>query len=261
LNSNNNERKDKIRRFLEKNPRWIDKLPEYFSQIETIAISRISSSLKQQLGINIPVPDQEGKSGQYWERLRDLAKLGREKCETFRDPQELIEFIERTEKTLSEVIIPEERERSLLEVLLFGDEENEDKPSDKESLEEEQTLWSDTHVFGHLTPFIYTRKGENSETILLEATKGEIVLSTTELKKVILRLELIYELIEKIHLNRIRIKMKTDEEETRLLRILTTIRKWKQENTVEFESWNLGEQLEFRKKLWEMYTRKQNDYD
>jgi len=78
------------------------------------------------------------------------------------------------------------------------------------------------------------------------------------LKKVILRLELIHELIGN---PRITIKIKPDEEETRLLRILTSIRKWKQENAVVFESWNLGEQYEFRKKLWEMYTKKQNDDD
>jgi len=43
------------------------------------------------------------------------------------------------------------------------DEENEDKPSDEESLEEEQMSWFEIPVNGHLTPFIYTRKGENSE--------------------------------------------------------------------------------------------------
>ncbi len=235
--------KDKIRRLFEKNPQLIGKLPEYFSQIESKAVARISSSLGQQLGINIPIADQEGKSGQYWERVRDIAKLGREKCETFRDPLELIEFLEQTQNKLSEVY-PDERKKSPLEEILGA--------IAVEILEKEQALQFEPEIFGHLTPYIYTRKSAKLDKVILESTKGEIGLDTTELKKVILRLELIYELIGNPW-----IKIKTDEEETRLLRILKSIRKWKQENTVEFKSWNLGEQYEFRRKLWEKYTREE----
>ncbi|WP_455142479.1 hypothetical protein [Candidatus Hodarchaeum mangrovi] len=53
----------------------INKLNDFLSQIEAKADARVSSSLGQSLGIDLPVADREGKSPKFWEGVRDMARL------------------------------------------------------------------------------------------------------------------------------------------------------------------------------------------
>jgi len=80
-----------------------DKIPAYISQIQTKADARISSSLGQRLGIQIPV-DQEGKSTKYWEGVRDTAKLATKQWEATQDLQKFLAFLTSTRTNLAKRI-------------------------------------------------------------------------------------------------------------------------------------------------------------
>ncbi|MFX0085618.1 MAG: hypothetical protein ACFFAU_08085 [Candidatus Hodarchaeota archaeon] len=95
-----------------------DKLNDFLAQIESKAVARISSSLGQKLGIDIPVADQEGKSSQYWKGVRDMAKLAKKQFLAVNNEQKFIQFLSNTQNTLSARISPEKQDISPLEELL-----------------------------------------------------------------------------------------------------------------------------------------------
>ena len=80
-----------------------EKISEYISQIQTKADARISSSLGQRLGIQIPV-DQEGKPTKYWEGVRDTAKLAQKQWVTTQDLQKFLPFLSSTKTNLAKRI-------------------------------------------------------------------------------------------------------------------------------------------------------------
>ncbi|MCK4848294.1 MAG: hypothetical protein KAT16_04655 [Candidatus Heimdallarchaeota archaeon] len=80
-----------------------EKISEFISQIQTKADARISSSLGQRLGIQIPV-DQEGKPTKYWEGVRDTAKLAQKQWVTTQDLQKLLPFLNSTRSNLAKRI-------------------------------------------------------------------------------------------------------------------------------------------------------------
>ena len=80
-----------------------EKMSEYVSQIQTKADARISSSLGQRLGIQIPV-DQEGKPTKYWEGVRDTAKLAQKQWVTTQDLQKYLPFLSSTKTNLAKRI-------------------------------------------------------------------------------------------------------------------------------------------------------------
>ena len=80
-----------------------EKLSDFISQIQTKADARISSSLGQRLGIQIPV-DQEGKPTKYWEGVRDTAKLAKKQWMTAQDLQRFLPFLSATKTNLSKRI-------------------------------------------------------------------------------------------------------------------------------------------------------------
>ncbi|MFX0170353.1 MAG: hypothetical protein ACFE9L_00375 [Candidatus Hodarchaeota archaeon] len=90
----------------------------YLSQIEAKANARITSSLGQQLGMDIPVADQEGKPTKYWEGVRDMAKLGIKQWQVLQDAQKFVIFLKNTSSSLSRRIAPEEKAISPLEEML-----------------------------------------------------------------------------------------------------------------------------------------------
>ncbi|MFX1518181.1 MAG: hypothetical protein ACFFC6_17935 [Promethearchaeota archaeon] len=96
----------------------MDKLPGFISQIESKADARVSSALGAQLGIDIPVADQEGKSPKYWEGVRDMAQLAKKQFFTLKDNQKFTQFLQNTSASLSARIAPEEKAISPLEELL-----------------------------------------------------------------------------------------------------------------------------------------------
>ncbi len=98
--------------------RTTNKVNDFLSQIESKAVARISSSLGQQLGINVPVADQEGKSSQYWKGVRDMAKLSKKQFLAFKDDLKFNQFLTMTKNTLSAKIEPEKQDISPLEELL-----------------------------------------------------------------------------------------------------------------------------------------------
>jgi hypothetical protein len=96
----------------------MDKLTDYITQIESKADARVSSALGAQLGIDIPVADQEGKSPKYWEGVRDMAQLAKKQFFTLKDDQKFTTFLQSTSASLSAKIAPEEKAISPLEELL-----------------------------------------------------------------------------------------------------------------------------------------------
>ncbi len=98
------------------------KFNDFLAQIESKAVARISSSLGQKLGIDIPVADQEGKSSQYWKGVRDMAKLAKKQFSAFKDDQKFTRFLGITQDKLSARIEPEKREISPLEEMLLEDQ-------------------------------------------------------------------------------------------------------------------------------------------
>ncbi|MHA2292239.1 MAG: hypothetical protein ACXACK_08780 [Candidatus Hodarchaeales archaeon] len=98
------------------------KLPDYLSQIESKATARLQSSLAQNLGIDIPVADQEGKSTKYWEGVRDMAQLVNKQFDTIKDSSQFTQFLKRTKDSLAARIAPEDKPVSPLEELLQGGE-------------------------------------------------------------------------------------------------------------------------------------------
>ena len=96
----------------------MDKLPDFISQIESKADARVSSALGAQLGIDIPVADQEGKSPKYWEGVRDMAQLAKKQFFSLKDNQKFTQFLQTTSASLSARIAPEEKAISPLEELL-----------------------------------------------------------------------------------------------------------------------------------------------
>ena len=98
------------------------KLNDFLAQIESKAVARISSSLGQKLGIDIPVADQEGKSSQYWKGVRDMAKLAKKQFLTFKDDQKFTQFLGNTQDKLSARIEPEKQEISPLEEMLLEEQ-------------------------------------------------------------------------------------------------------------------------------------------
>jgi len=98
------------------------KLNDFLAQIESKAVARISSSLGQKLGIDIPVADQEGKSSQYWKGVRDMAKLAKKQFLAFKDDQKFTQFLGNTQDKLSARIEPEKQEISPLEEMLLEEQ-------------------------------------------------------------------------------------------------------------------------------------------
>ena len=98
------------------------KLIDFLAQIESKAVARISSSLGQKLGIDIPVADQEGKSSQYWTGVRDMAKLAKKQFLAFKDDQKFTQFLGNTQDKLSARIEPEKQEISPLEEMLLEEQ-------------------------------------------------------------------------------------------------------------------------------------------
>ncbi|MHA1974632.1 MAG: hypothetical protein ACTSW1_16650 [Candidatus Hodarchaeales archaeon] len=95
------------------------KLVDFLNQIEAKADARVSSSLGQTLGINIPVADQEGKSPKYWEGVRDMARLAIKQWDYLnKDPASFSSFLTNTSSSLRSRISPEESAISPLEDLL-----------------------------------------------------------------------------------------------------------------------------------------------
>ncbi|MFX0121723.1 MAG: hypothetical protein ACFE9A_20195 [Candidatus Hodarchaeota archaeon] len=93
-------------------------LPNFLSQIETKGEARVKSSLGQTLGIDIPIADQEGKPTKYWEGVRDMAKLTHKQLLTLQDSNKFVQFLEKTQASLSTRIAPEEKPISPLEEML-----------------------------------------------------------------------------------------------------------------------------------------------
>ncbi len=96
----------------------MNELPNFLSQIESKGDARVSSSLGDALGIDIPVADQEGKPTKYWEGVRDMAKLANKQWLALQDPNKFIQFIGKTKNSLSSRIAPEEKPISPLEEML-----------------------------------------------------------------------------------------------------------------------------------------------
>ncbi|MFW9903068.1 MAG: hypothetical protein ACFFFH_01935 [Candidatus Thorarchaeota archaeon] len=95
-----------------------DKVSDFITQIESKADARVSSALGAQLGIDIPVADQEGKSPKYWEGVRDMAQLAKKQFFALNDNQKFTTFLQSTSASLSAKIAPEEKTISPLEELL-----------------------------------------------------------------------------------------------------------------------------------------------
>ena len=95
-----------------------NELPNFLSQIESKGEARVKSSLGQTLGIDIPIADQEGKPTKYWEGVRDMAKLAHKQLVTLHDPNKFIQFLVKTQGSLSTRIAPEETPISPLEEIL-----------------------------------------------------------------------------------------------------------------------------------------------
>ncbi|MFX0122824.1 MAG: hypothetical protein ACFFAE_04245 [Candidatus Hodarchaeota archaeon] len=96
----------------------MDKLADHITQIESKADARVSSALGTQLGIDVPVADQEGKSPKYWEGVRDMAQLAKKQFFSLNNNQKFTQFLTNTSLSLSARIAPEEKAISPLEELL-----------------------------------------------------------------------------------------------------------------------------------------------
>jgi hypothetical protein len=94
-----------------------EKMSQYISQIQTKADARISSSLGQSLGIQIPV-DQEGKPTKYWEGVRDTAKLAKKQWTTSQDLQQFLSFLTSTRNNLAKRIGVEDSSVNPLEDII-----------------------------------------------------------------------------------------------------------------------------------------------
>ena len=94
-----------------------EKMSQYISQIQTKADARISSSLGQSLGIQIPV-DQEGKPTKYWEGVRDTAKLAKKQWTTTQDLQQFLSFLTSTRNNLAKRIGVEDSSTNPLEDII-----------------------------------------------------------------------------------------------------------------------------------------------
>ena len=103
--------------YLKDNQKMVE-LPDYVKQIESKANARISSPLSQQLGMNIPVADQEGKPTEYWKGVRDMARIATKQWGGPQDDQKFIAFLVSTSNSLSARITPEEKPISPLEEML-----------------------------------------------------------------------------------------------------------------------------------------------
>ena len=78
----------------------MDKLTDYITQIELKADARVSSTLGVQLGIDIPIADQEEKPTKYWEGVRDMARLVKKQFLTLKDDQKFTQFLRTTRDNL-----------------------------------------------------------------------------------------------------------------------------------------------------------------
>ncbi|NHJ02035.1 MAG: hypothetical protein EAX86_07800 [Candidatus Heimdallarchaeota archaeon] len=107
---------------LKKTGKISSKLAEYLTQIESKAVARIGSPLGRNLGMDIPVEDQEGKSPKYWEGVRDMAKLAKKQYLVLKEEQKFISFLNSTNMKLSSQIAPKDTS-SPLEDLLQGETE------------------------------------------------------------------------------------------------------------------------------------------
>ncbi len=96
----------------------INELSDYIYQVEKKANARISSSLGQKLGMDIPVADQEGKSTDYWKGVRDMAKLASKQWGSSKDERQFFTFLEKTSNALLARAAPEEKIISPLEQML-----------------------------------------------------------------------------------------------------------------------------------------------
>ncbi|MFW9780500.1 MAG: hypothetical protein ACFFE8_16790, partial [Candidatus Heimdallarchaeota archaeon] len=96
----------------------MNSLVNFIAQIESKANARISSSLAQTLGMDIPVADQEGKPAEYWKGVRDTARLAQKQWQSLQDTARFQQFLTNTQSSLSAKIIPEEASISPLEEIL-----------------------------------------------------------------------------------------------------------------------------------------------
>ncbi len=103
--------KKKIRELFEKNPLFFENLFEFFSEIEEKANNRISL-----ISIN-PQERSSPFTNKYWEEVRNVAKLGKDQCKTIKDPQKFMNFLEKTESILSEVLTGGSNENLLQDLL------------------------------------------------------------------------------------------------------------------------------------------------
>ncbi|MFW9853988.1 MAG: hypothetical protein ACFFFG_02980 [Candidatus Thorarchaeota archaeon] len=96
----------------------VNSLVNFIAQIESKANARISSSLAQTLGMDIPVADQEGKPADYWKGVRDTARLAQKQWQSLQDATKFQQFLTSTQSSLSAKIMPEETPISPLEEIL-----------------------------------------------------------------------------------------------------------------------------------------------
>lgn len=79
----------------------MNEFSDYLALIELKANTKISSLLGQQSGLNIPIADQEGKQTDYWEGIRDMAKLSIKQWDALQDAQQFVMFLKNTRDSLS----------------------------------------------------------------------------------------------------------------------------------------------------------------
>ena len=84
------------------------RLAEYLTQIESKAVARIGSPLGRDLGMDIPVADQEGKSPKNWEGVRDMARLAKKQYLVLKEEQKFLSFLNSTNMNLSSKIAPKD---------------------------------------------------------------------------------------------------------------------------------------------------------
>ena len=96
-----------------------NKLNDFLTQIEAKADARVTSSLGQSLGIDLPVADREGKSPKYWEGVRDMARLAIKQWDVYKkNAGSFSLFLSNTGNSLKGRIAPEEDVVSPLEGFL-----------------------------------------------------------------------------------------------------------------------------------------------
>ena len=106
----NGEKIAKLCRIVANDPYFVNEFLDVVSQIETNVTQRIK--LSNIVG-KIPHFDPE-HSPEYWEAVREIVKLGKEKSVVLQDPKKFSEFLKDAQKHLS-VLVSEEKKRGLIE--------------------------------------------------------------------------------------------------------------------------------------------------